>query len=514
MSLKEENTKRVAKNTLLLYVRMFIAMLIGLYTSRVILNALGVVDYGIYNVVGGLVAMFNMVSNALTSGVSRFTQIELGHGDRDKLKKVFSTSMWIMIFLSVIILVLTETIGLWFLNYKMVIPHERIFAANIVYQGSIFSFIIGLFTVPYNSIIIAHERMSAFAAFGILQVLLNLGNVLFVAYAPISFDKLIVYALLSVSIEILMRYIYYLFCKRHFEESRFTWIFDKPCWKEMSSFSIWIFIGSVALTLKDQGVNLILNLFYGPILNAARSIAITVSNSVNQFCGNFMTAVNPQIMKSYASNDLSYMHSLIERGARFSFYILLIIAIPFFFETDFILTLWLKHYPDHTIWFVRLVLLCSMTDVLSNTLTTAQNANGNMRNYQIVTGITVLLNFPFSYLLLRLGMAPEFTIIVAIFLSFVSMVERLYFVNTSAHLQISSYLKNVLLNIIFVTVLSLCIPVLIYYLMQDGFIRFFVLSLASIISTIFVVFNVGCTKNERNFLLNAVTNKVRTLISR
>jgi O-antigen/teichoic acid export membrane protein len=497
-----QNNKRIAKNTLLLYGRMLIGMLISLYTSRVILNALGVVDYGINNVVGGLVSMFSILSGSLVGSISRFITFEIGKEDESKLEKLFSTSIWVMILLSVIVLILMETVGLWFLNEKMVLPESRVFAANIVFQGSVFSFIFGLFTVSYNAVIVAHERMSAFAYLGILQIFVNLLIVLFVAYSPFVFDKLIVFSILQVSLSVAMQFFYYHYCRSHFSESRFNWSFDRTCFKEMGGFAIWNFIGSTAGTLKDQGINVLLNLFYGPILNAARGVANSVNMAVSSFVSNFMMAMNPQITKSYATRDLTYMHSLMERGSRFSYFILLILVLPFLFETDFILTLWLKHYPEHTANFVRLILIITMSDSLSNTLITAQLANGNIRNYQCVVGITLLMNFPLSYIFLKLDFPPETTMIVALVLSFCCMILRLLFLRKSVNFSMSHFLRYVYLKVLVVTLLSIIIPCIISFDLEDGWFRFFFLSIMCVVFSSIFSYTVGCSSHEKKFVTN------------
>ena len=499
-----ENTKRIAKNTLMLYGRMLFSMVVSLYTSRVVLNTLGVVDYGVYNVVGGFVTMFSLVSTALSSSVSRFLTYELGRGDMIRLKKAFSTSLLIQVVLSILVLILAETIGLWFLNNKMTIPVDRLNAAQWVFQASVLSFIVGLLSVPYNASLVSHERMSAFAYIGILQVLLKLGIVLFIAYSGFQFDRLVVYSLLLVLVGILMQSIYWAYCKRNFEECRLEISFDKQCWIEMGSFAGWNFIGCAAGLFKDQGVNILLNLFFGPVINAARGISMTVSNTVGSFANNFMVALNPQITKSYASNDIEYCHSLVERGSRFSFFILFTIAVPIFLETDYILTLWLKQYPDATVNFVRLILLLSLTEILSNTLITLQLATGEIKTYQLAVGGVLLLNLPISYICLRLGFAPESTLIVAIFLSLVCMVIRLTFLRKTAKLSIYSYFKNVCTKVLVVAVVATILPTAFHIIMPAGWGRLLVFLMLSLISSILSIYYLGCSLSERQFIMSKI----------
>ncbi len=499
-----ENTKRIAKNTLMLYGRMLFSMVVSLYTSRVVLNTLGVEDYGIYNVVGGFVAMFSLISSSLSSSVSRFLTFELGKGDMEKLKRVFSTSLIIHIGLSLIVFVLAESVGVWFVNHKLVIPADRLYAANWVFQASIVSFCFGLLSTPYNASIVSHEHMGAFAYIGILRVCLNLAIVLFIAHSPWQFDRLIVYSLLLVAINMMLQCIYLWYCRRHFEECRIRLVWDKEYVKEMGSFAGWNFIGCTAGLLKDQGVNILLNLSFGPIVNAARGIANTVNGAVCGFAGNFMTALNPQITKSFASNDYRYCHSLVERGSRFSFYIMFLFALPLCLETEFVLTLWLKQYPEHTVNFVRLVLVLSLSDILSHTLINLQAATGKIRNYQLAVGGVLLLNFPLSYLALELGFPPEATMIVAIFISVCCMVLRLLFLRKMAGLSMLAFLKNVYLNVITVALLSSIVPFAIHHTMVAGWERFLVTCSVSVVCSAIAILFVGCSRSERLFILSKI----------
>lgn len=495
-----ENTKRIAKNTLMLYVRMLFGMLVSLYTSRVVLNTLGVEDYGIYNVVGGFVAMFSLVSSSLSSSTSRFLTFELGKGDRERLKETFSTSLLIHLLLAGIILILAESVGVWFLNTQMTIPAERLYAANWVFQASILSFMFGLFSVPYNASIVSHERMSAFAYIGILDILLKLAIVLFIAYAPFRFDRLIVYALLLVAVGMSLQCVYLWYCRKNFEECRLRFRFNKACWKEMSAFAGWNFIGCSSVLLKDQGVNILLNLFVGPVLNAARGIAGSVNAAVTSFTGNFMTALNPQITKSYATNDRTYMISLVERGSRFSFYILWVLVLPILFETEFVLTLWLKQYPEHTVNFVRLTLVLSLFEVLSYTLITLQVSTGKIRNYQLAVGGMQMMNFPLSYLCLKIGFFPESVLIVALIISVICLLLRLYFLRLMVGLSARSFLRNVGVNVLAVTFASIVFPIIAFCILPEGALKFCMVVIISVVSTTLAIVLVGCSKSERLFL--------------
>lgn len=508
MTSQAENTKRIAKNTLMLYVRMLFSMLVSLYTSRVVLATLGVEDYGIYNVVGGFVAMFSLISSSLSASTSRFLTFELGKGDGEKLKRVFSTSLSIHAALALTAFVLLESVGVWFLNTHMTIPAPRLTAANWVFQASVVAFMLGLFSVPFNASIVSHERMSAFAYIGILDVCLRLLIVLFIAHSPLAFDRLIVYAFLLVAEGVLLQCIYFAYCGRNFAECRLRFTFDRTYWKEMSAFAGWNFIGCTAGLLKDNGVNVLLNIFIGPAINAARGVAGQVNVAVGAFAANFMAALNPQITKSYAAGDRDYMMMLVERGSRFSFYIIALFALPILLETDFALTLWLNHYPDHAVSFVRLMLLLSLVDILSNTLITLQNATGRIRNYQIAVGGMLMMNFPLSYVCLKMGLPPESTVFVALLVAVACFFLRLLFLRKMVGLSARRYVKKVCLNVALVFVLALIVPALLHFSLQTGWGRFLLVVIVSVACTALVAYGVGCNRAERAFFRrNAVAMK-------
>lgn len=501
MNSNRENTKRIAKNTIMLYIRMLFGMLVSLYTSRVVLQTLGVEDYGIYNVVGGVVAMFSVISSSLSSSVSRFLTFELGRGDMDRLKKVFSTSVSIHIILVIIILLLAETVGVWFLNNKMTIPDNRLFAANWVFHASVLSFMFSLLSVPYNASIIAHEHMNIFAYIGIGDILLRLFVVLFIAYSPWVGDKLITYSLLLVTVSISIQIFYMFYCRSHFMECRSRVYFYRNIFKEMGSFAFWNFIGCTAGLLKDQGVNILLNIFIGPVVNAARGIATTVNNAITSFANNFMTALNPQITKSYASGDYDYMNGLIERGSRFSFYIMLVFILPVMFETEFILNIWLGTYPKYTVDFVRFTLVLSAIDILSNTLINLQAATGKIRNYQLVVGGMLMMNFPLSYLCLKLCFSPVSVYIVAIVVAVCCLILRLWFLRRMVEkFSMSLFLRNVSVNVLKVVFVASIIPFVMTILMDDSWIRFLLLVPFSMVCTVCSIVWIGCSVSERSFI--------------
>ncbi len=498
------NNKRIAKNTILLYCRMLFLMCISLYTSRVILKSLGFSDYGIYNVVGGIVAMFTMVSGSLRAAISRFITFELGTGDIDKLKRVFSCSITIQIILSIILIVLAETVGLWFLNAKMVIPDDRMVAANWVYQFSIITFVINLISIPYNSAIIAHEKMGAFAYISILEASFNLIIAWTISIAP--FDKLIYYALLLALVAFLVRLIYMWYCKRNFEECAYSFVYDKKILKDMFGFSGWNMIGATSAVCRDHGANIILNLFFGTEVNAARGIGVQVSTAIQGFVSNFQMALNPQIIKNYAIKELDYLNSIVLKGAKFSYYILFVIALPVFFSTDYILELWLGAYPDHTVLFLQLIIIFSLIESLSGPLITVMYATGEVRNYQIVVGGLQLLNLPLSYLLLKVGLIPEIVVVVSIVLSFVCLLARLYMLRKIVNCR--RFLKDVVLNTLIVTILSTAIVYSISDLMPGGFGGLVIKTLWALVVSSVIVLYVGLVKSERDTIVKNVLSKL------
>ena len=511
-----EHTRRIARNTVFLYGRMLIGMLVSLYTSRAILSALGVEDFGIQNVVGGFVAMFSLISSALSSSISRFMTFELGVGDMTRLSRVFSTSLLIQLCLIAVILVVAETVGVWFVNNKMVIPTDRLFAANCIFQASVVSFVLGLISTPYNACIIAHERMNVFALFGILQICVNLAIVLFIAYAPMEFDRLIVYSILLTCTYLFMQILYFRYCHRHFAESRVLPRFYRDCWKEMSGFAGWNAIGCTAGILKDQGVNVLLNLFFGPVVNASRGLAGSVSAAVSAFVSNFMTAINPQITKSYAREDRDYMFSLVERGSRFGFYTMMLLAVPIILETPAVLKVWLGSYPEMTVMFVRLVLLNSLLEVLSNTLITLQVATGKIRNYQIAVGGLLLMNFPVSYVALKAGASPVSVYVVAFVIGVGCLLLRLWFLRSMTGLSIGNYLNRVVLNVFLTCVCTAILPALMHFLLPEGIVRFISVIFASVLCGSVSILYIGCTVSERDFISGKISSqiaRIRTVVA-
>lgn len=507
----ESNNKKIAKNTAVLYLRMLVMMLISFYTARVTLNALGVDDYGINNVVGGLVSMFSILSSSLSAATSRFMTYGLGQGNLDNLKKIFSTTVNIHLILAVVVVIAVESVGVWFLNHKMIIPQSRIIAANWVMQSSIIVFAIGLISVPYNSAIIAHEKMTAFAYMTIFEAAFKLIIALGVSYY--GGDKLIFLSILIVFQGGIRQIIYWMYCKKKFEECVYTRGRNKEMEKKIFRFAGWNFIGSTAALMKDQGVNIAINIFTGPAVNAARGIAMQINGIVNQFIGGFMTSLNPQITKSYASGELERMHTLIYQGTRLSYFLFMTLSIPIFFEIENILFIWLRQVPEHTVLFARLVLVLSLTEIVSNTLVTAQLATGNIKKYQIVVGSILLLNFPISYLCLYAGMMPELTLVVAIVISQICMLARLWFLRNMIALSAVQFIKKVYFNVVSVTIVSVIPPMICFYFIENHIIRFCSVCLISIVTSLSVIYIIGCNVEEKLFVRTYICKLKKKIIA-
>lgn len=510
MSDISSNNKRIAKNTLALYFRTFFSLLVSLYTSRIILNELGITDYGIYNVVGGFVGMFTILSSSLSGAISRFLTFELGKGNIDKVSKVFCTSVNIQVILSILIIIISESLGLWFLTEKMNIEPSRMFAAKCVFHTSVIILVLDLITVPYNAIIVAHEHMKAFAYLGIIHVLLKLAIVLILPF--FSFDKLIFYSFLLLSTYIIIRFLNGIYCKRHFTETNWHFYIDKTLMKEMFAFSGWTFIGSSSAILRDQGSNILLNLYVGPVVNAARGIAEQVNGAVNSFASNFMTAVNPQITKSYAANEKEYMLDLIYKSAKFSMFLLLFLSLPIMVETPYILTIWLKIVPEHTIWFVRLILLYALFDSISRPLITAMLATGNIRKYQLIIGGIQLLCLPASYIFLREGFLPEITLIVALALNLCCLIIRLILLRSMIGLKARDYIKNVVLKVCLVGVIASILPIYLSLSLSNNFLSFIIVTGITLIMSLLVIYNIGCSASEKKIIKSFILKLFHKLI--
>lgn len=402
---EQSNNKRIAKNALFLYLRMFISMAVSLFTSRVVLQTLGVMDYGIWNVTGGVIAMFGFLNMSMAGCTNRFLSYELGKNDYDRLQRVFSASLTIHIIIAGIVLLLGETVGLWFLQEKLVIPEDRMFAANVVYQFSIISTMVAITQVPYNAMIMANEKMDVYAYIEMGNVLLKLLIVYLLFISPI--DKLITYILLTFATTVGVALIYRIYCVRKLRSCRFRLNLDKEIVKPMLGFSVWDLYGNASVMARTTGVNMLLNMFFTATMNAANAIATNVQGSVMSFAGNVLSAFRPQIVKTYASGERTVMVDLIRRASVYTTFLLLIFTIPLMLETDYVLELWLKTPPDYAATLCRYVLIFNLLTNLSSVLVSGVHATGYIKRSSFINGTCYLLVLPVSYVAYKCGMKAE-----------------------------------------------------------------------------------------------------------
>lgn len=506
-STEQHNNKRIAKNTLLLYFRMLLTMAVGLYTSRVVLNALGIEDYGIYNVVGGVVAMFSLFTGSLAAAISRFMTFALGKKDFSLQQKVFSTSVNIQICLSIFIVLVGELVGPYLLTNFLNIPSARLNAAIWVFHFSIAVFAINLISVPYNASIVAHERMAAFAYISVVEVSLKLLVALFLSITVD--DKLVFYALLLSVVALVIRAIYGIYCRCNFPECRYHFCFEKKLLREMSGFAGWNLFGTGAYLFNTQGINLVTNIFFGVGVNAARGVANQVEAIVKQFVTNFTTAINPQITKSYAEGNFDYMYGLVCRGAKFSYFLMLFFVVPFMFETETIMSLWLKNYPPEAPLFLRLSMIGTLFDLLGNSTANAAWATGNVKRYYIIIGGVGCLVFPISWICFSLGMPAYVSYIAFAIVYCIVMMLKVYIIRDLISFPVKKFYVDVILRIIPVTISSFALPMVLYVSLEQSLLKSFVIILVSFISTFLSASLLGLTREERNGVISKVLSKVR-----
>lgn len=505
-----ENNKRIAKNTMFLYFRMLLVMGVSLYTSRIVLNTLGVEDYGIYNVVGGVVLLFSSINTTMATAIQRFMNYEMGKNNFRKLNLIFNISIIIHLGIAVLLFLLLEIIGVWFLNTKMNISSERMEAANWVLQFSIFSFLVTILSVPYNAAIIANEKMKAFAVISILEVSLKLLIVFSLNW--VSFDKLKFYAVLMFLLSVILRLTYGIYAKKKFPECNFKWEWNKKICKEMSVFAGWNLIGVSSTLIRTQGVNIVLNIFYGVVVNAAMGIANQVKIAMENFTNNFLIALNPQITKSFAAGDTNYLFSLVFKGSRYAFFLLLFLTLPIILETEILLKIWLKTVPEYTVIFVRLILIVSIIESLSKTLIQSMFATGKIRRYQLIVGSITIMNLPLSLLFLYFEYPPSIVFIIAIFIAIISLFVRLFLLQGMINLKIQDFISNVLVTIFIVGIGSFLLPFIVYNLLETSYMRLLLLLFLCAVSTIGSIYFIGLSNNERAVVKEKVQNFLKLKI--
>lgn len=455
MSGTSENNKRILKNTAMLYIRMFLTMAVTLYTSRVVLQVLGVEDFGIYNVVGGIIGMLGFFNGSMATATQRFLNYEMGKGHEANLEKVFSVSLISYAGIAFLSLIVAETIGLWFIYHKLVISPDRLSAALWTYQACIIIFVINLFSVPYNATIIAHERMTAFAYIGIMEVLAKL----LIAYSiiHIPFDHLITYSFLMCLVPLMIQITYMVYCHKHFRECKLKWIWDTVFFKKLIGFSGWMLAGTSSDLLVSQGVNILINIYFGPLLNAARAVSMQVRAAVSSFYWNFMVAARPQIVKSYAQGNYEYMYKLVYGTTKLSFLMLFVLTLPIWYNTQFILDLWLKHPPEYSTLFVQLVLMELLITCTITPLASLSQASGRVRNYQLIISVLSILIFCVTWLFYEFGFPVYSTFLISIVVNFVGVFFRVVELHYSQQFPVRIYLQRVICPIVayFIIVMGL-----------------------------------------------------------
>lgn len=506
------NDKRIAKNTLLLYFRMLLILIVTLFTSRVILDRLGVTDYGIYNVVGGIVTMLGFLNSSMSNAVQRFLSFEMGKNNKERVNRIFNVSLLAHGGIALFVFITTEIIGVWYLNTYMNIPTDRMDAANWVLQCSILTTLFTIMQVPYNAIIISKEQMGIYAYISILEVILKLLIVYLLAIANI--DKLKLYSVLSMAVTISVTVTYRLYCMRKYDETKFCFIKDWDLLKQLVGFASWNMLGEITWIFTGQGVNIILNSFFGPTINAARGLAEQVNGAVNRFVVNFQTAVNPQLIKNYASDQLDEMKNLLYRSTRFSYYLLYILSLPLMLKMDYVIHLWLNKVPEYTTEFCQLVLACSLVSTLSNQMAQVARATGKIRNYQLAVSFLLFLNFPFSYLVLKSGASPLATMGVNIGIQTLLLFIRLYLTGRMIQITYIDYITNVLVRITLVTLTSSVLPMMVCYLYDNSFSGFIAVGIVSFICTCTSIYYLGMNKKERLFISHTICKYINKIKSK
>lgn len=503
---QQSSTTRIAKNTLLLYFRQILILLVSLYTVRVVLNTLGAADYGIYNVVAGVVTMFSFLSGAMATASQRYFSFELGRGDTQKLSKTFSVTLCIYILLILIIVFFAETIGLWFVNHKLKIATERMVAAKWIYQASILGFVVTLITTPYMASIIAHENMNVYAYVSIVEVTLKLAIVFLLKILP--FDKLIVYGVLLFVVSFINTALYRTYCKKHYAECKFKPVWDKAMFREIIGFTGWNLFGNLSGVLKSQGVSILLNQFFGPIVSASRTIALQVNSAVNSFSQNFSMAVKPQIIKDYAQKKYDDLFILVFRTCKFTFFLMLIFTVPLILNIEFVLAIWLVNVQEHTVMFTILILIESLVESMSYPMSTANQATGKVKYYQLTLSSLGLLNLPVDYVLLKLGYSANCVFVVGIVIITLITIPRFLFMYQIPKFSIKKCFQKVIFPILIIVASVIAIFSVLKF-QATNFITFFLNVIIEVLIVAGLIFLIGFSKNEKRELFFFLKNRLK-----
>jgi len=499
------NSTRIARNTFMLYLRQILIMLVSLFTVRMVLDILGAKDYGIYNVVASMVVFFTFLNGSMTSATQRFMNFALGQDDVSRARDVYSASFIIFMLIGVLVVILSQTVGLWFFYTQLNIPPERQGASFVVYQISIASLVIAILRTPYSATIIAYEKMSFFAFVSIAESLFRLVNVVLLKF--INFDKLIVYVLLICMTEIIVVLIYKVYSNRTFEIAHFRFCHDKILFRQLLVFSGWSFFGSIAYLGRGQGTNVLINIFYGVGANAAMGIASQVGAAISSCLASFQSASSPQIIKSYSMKEYEYFMSLIFWVSKISFCLVLFFVLPLFINTEFVLRIWLNNVPEYTVTFAQLVLLSPLISAISGPLSTSIRATGDIKKYQLVAGCFMLACLPLSFFLLSVGFKPSWTIITNLTLDSLSLLWFIFYLGKMINLNVISFFYNVMAPVFIIAGVTFAITSFFGSLFDDWN-RLFITCIVSSITIICLMYLIGLNKNEKKIVMHWMQSKI------
>lgn len=505
--MSSDNNKRIAKNTILLYLRMLLLMGVSLFSVRLVIDILGIEDYGIYNIVAGIVTIFLFVSSSMASGAQRFFAFEIGREDFVALRRVFSLTILTYLVLALLVLLLSFTLGLWFFNEYLNIPIDRFEEAKIVYFYSAFTLFLNILATPYNAIIIAREKMGIYAGLGLFEAGLKLG-LLFIIYVTPG-EKLVLYSLSIFIATFLSKSFLIVYSHFRFNECAITFVWDRFKFTSLIAYSGWNMVGSLAGVGRNQGGNILLNIFFGPIINAARGIAYQVYGVFTQLISNVYLATRPQIIKYYAKGNFESMWRLVFTSSKGTFFLLLIVSIPIFLEIEYILTLWLKSFPPMTPVFVRLLVINILLESITNQLVAVLQAANKIKIFQVYASSILLLNIPVSYLLLKMGFNENSPFVVAIILTIIFYIPQLLIVKREAGLSIGRFFYDVVGRILITAIFTLMLPSLLYFSLDEGMVRFILVTLVGVISCFSLVYIIGLNKEERNWIKSLIKNVKR-----
>lgn len=508
MSSYTNNNKRLAKNTIYLYLRMILTMAIGLYTSRVVLQTLGVSDYGVYNVTGGLITLLTYVNTMLSGGTSRFLTIALGKNNLEKLKITFSTTVTLSVVSAMIVLILGETIGLWFINNQLNIDPNRIYAANWVYQCSLFSALFTITQTPFSASLISHERMNVYAYMSIFDVIMKL----LIVYLLLFFDndKLILYAILMLSVNFLNILIYRWYCIKNFRECSMKFGFDKNLFRNMFSYSSWNMIGMLSVVLIDQGINMMINIFYGTVVNAARGIATQVNGIIRQLYSSFQTPCRPQVMKYYASGEIDKMQLLICNNSKYCSYLLLCVIIPLSVNIKELLDIWLVEVPEYTVGFVRYIFAASFINAMIDPLLMGIHAVGHVKKVNIITAIVNSIVFISSYFLFKCGFPPVSCYIPLVISCIINIGIYMYLLRTEINFNMRMFLTNSIIPVAKFSIICFIIPVILFTVLPKTVVGCLLSCILGGCSVVIILFVFGLPKYIRYIIINKIVKVLKT----